>query len=123
MVLLLLIEPLELYALFLRLNLRILFDYHGMVFSCQFDQLEQSGAFILKVFLLTFFVFVFHITPLVAISGLAGVVFVVLTEASPGVEIVPETEEFVELSYGHGGHQEIGHGLLLAPHVVAFEDF
>jgi hypothetical protein len=75
-----------------------------MVLSGLFNKLEDSGAFLLKVALLTLLVFFFHVPPFIAILSLTGIVFVILTEASPRVEIVPETEEFRDGFDGHRRH-------------------
>jgi len=65
-----------------------------MVLFGQIRQLHDSGAFRFKVSLLTFLVFFFKVASFVAIMSLLWVVLVILTEDSPGVEIVPEAEEY-----------------------------
>jgi len=66
-------------------------------------------------------VLVLHVPALVAIIGFEGIVLVVLTELSPGFEVVPEFVEFVHIGQGGVCVTNSGNRLFLRPPRVTDE--
>ena len=69
----------------------------GVSLVGELDQLHDTRALLLDVLVSYLFVFLFHVSALVAVLSLAGVILVVLREISPRFEVVPILVEFVDL--------------------------
>jgi hypothetical protein len=59
-------------------------------------ELDETGSFLLHVFVANSLVLFFHVPTLITILGFSWIILIILRKVSPGVEIVPI---LIELEY------------------------